>query len=125
MRPMSGSSPEAGDVGKLERAREWCRERAWTDAHTTFLCADKETILGAEDLELFAMAAYLVGRDAEYLETLERAYNAHLSAGESPAAIRCAFWIGFRLLMRGERGSAGGWFARARRLLEREERECA
>ena len=40
-------------------------------------------------------------------------------------AVRCAFWLGFRLLMRGEMGRASGWFARAQRLLERDARECA
>ena len=40
-------------------------------------------------------------------------------------AVRCAFWLGFRLLMRGEIGRANGWFARAQRLLERDTHECA
>ncbi len=39
-------------------------------------------------------------------------------------AVRCAWWIGHNLLFRGETGPARGWFARARRLLERERRDC-
>ena len=87
--------------------------------------ADQKSPLEAEDLDLFAMAAYLVGRDDEYLRTLERAYNAHINAGQCARAVRCAFWLGFRLLMRGEMGRATGWLTRGQRLLERDARECA
>ena len=71
------------------------------------------------------MAAYLVGRDEEYLSTLERAYNAYRDSGEASRAVRCAFWLGFRVLMRGEMGRANGWFARGHRLLEHDAAECA
>jgi len=40
------------------------------------------------------------------------------------SAVRCAFWLGFRLLSLGEMGQATGWLARAHRLLEQEERDC-
>jgi DNA-binding CsgD family transcriptional regulator len=95
------------------------------DAYQAFLAADQENSLNASDLDRFAMATCLLGRDDEYLETLERAYNAHRSTGQRLRAVRCAFWLGFRLLMRGETGRATGWLARAQRLLERETRECA
>jgi DNA-binding CsgD family transcriptional regulator len=109
----------------LDRARQCYRLRAWTDAFEILSRADQETPLEAEDLDRLAMAAYLIGRDDEYLRTLERAYNAHVSAGQCARAIRCAFWLSFRLLMRSETGRATGWLARAQRLLEREARDCA
>lgn len=109
----------------LDRAHRSYGQRAWADAYQAFLFADQETPLEAEDLDLFAMTAYLVGRDDEYLGTLERAYNAHMSAGQCARAVRCGFWLGFRLLMRNEMGRATGWLARAQRSLEREARECA
>ena len=71
------------------------------------------------------MAAYLIGRDDDYLRALERAHQAHLDAGERLRAVRSAFWLGFRLFFRGEVGPATGWLARAQRLLEHEEDECA
>jgi DNA-binding CsgD family transcriptional regulator len=71
------------------------------------------------------MSAYLTGRDDDYLRTLERAHHALLDAGEPLRAIRCAFWVGLRLLFRGEAGRATGWLARAQRLLDRQARECA
>ena len=71
------------------------------------------------------MAAYLIGRDEDYLGALERAHHAHLEAGERLRAIRSAFWLGLRLFFRGEMGPATGWIARAQRLLEHEDHECA
>ena len=109
----------------LECGRMHYQLRAWADAYSAFLLADQETPLGAEDLELLAMAAYLVGLDDKYLGTLERAHNAHVTAGQDARAVRSAFWLGFRLLMRGEMGGASGWFSRGQRLLERDPRECA
>jgi len=109
----------------LECGRKHYELRAWADAYKALSLAEQESPLEAEDLELLALVAYLTGRDEEYLRTLERAYNAHVNAAQCARAARCAFWLGFRLLMRGEMGRAGGWFARAQRLLEREARECA
>jgi DNA-binding CsgD family transcriptional regulator len=109
----------------LDRAREHYGRRAWANAYQAFLLADQETTLTAEDIELLAMAAYLIGRDEDYLTALERAYHAHDDAGQPLRAVRCAFWLGFRLLMRGEMGRASGWFTRGQRLLDRDARECA
>jgi DNA-binding CsgD family transcriptional regulator len=120
VKPVRTSKPHA-----LDNARESYRLRAWADAHQAFVLADKETPLAADDLDLLAMATYMVGRDEEYLKTLERAYNAHCETGQDLRAVRCAFWLGFRLSMRGEIGHATGWYARGQRLLERDGRECA
>src|SRR5690606_9583980 len=86
--------------------------------------ADCACELCADDLERFATAAYLVGRDGEYLALLERAHDAHLDGGRRLQAVRCAFWLGLRLLFRGEGGRAGGWFARAERLIGSEASAC-
>jgi hypothetical protein len=40
-----------------------------------------------------------------------------LARGEAGRAVRCAFWVAFELLNRGERARGGGWVARARRML--------
>ena len=109
----------------LDRAHRYYKQGAWADAYHAFFRADKATTLAAEDLESLAMASYLVGRDENYLKTLERAYNAHRDTRQPLRAARCAFGNGFRLLMRSETGRATGWFARAQRLLERDARECA
>jgi DNA-binding CsgD family transcriptional regulator len=109
----------------LERARHCYEQRAWADAYQAFLRAGRDAPLAADDLELFALAAYLIGRDDDYLKTLERAFNAHRDARAFCPAARCAFWLGFRLLLRGEAGHANGWFAHAQRMLEHHPHECA
>jgi DNA-binding CsgD family transcriptional regulator len=83
-----------------------------------------ETELGADDLELLATAAYMVGRDDTYVAALERGHQAHLDAGEALPAARCAFWAGLCLAFRGETGRASGWFGRSRRLIERAGGDC-
>ena len=113
------------DNDHLKRGRNHYELRNWAAAFGALSLADQETQLGPEDLELFSMAAYLVGRDDEYLKALERAYNAHVEAGQFACAVRCAFWLGFRLQIRGETGHATGWFARAQRLLESDAPTCA
>lgn len=63
---------------------------------------------------MLATAAYMLGGEQEYRELLERAYRGHLESGERPAAVRCAFWIGVTLALRGESGGqAAGWAARS------------
>ena len=109
----------------LEQARRHHERRAWTLAFDAFHAADRACELCAEDLERFAQAAYLAGHDDAYLATLERAHHAHLSQGRRLQGVRCAFWLGLRLLFRGEGGRAGGWFARAERLVEAETSACA
>ncbi len=111
-------------LDKLERGRESYGRRAWGDAYESLSLADRAAPLGAEDLELLAISAFLVGRDDDYVRALDRAHHAHLDAGEGVRAARSAFWLGLRLLLRGEMGRATGWLARAQRLLEREEHDC-
>jgi DNA-binding CsgD family transcriptional regulator len=111
-------------VDKLERGREAYARRAWMDAYESLSHADRAGTLGAEDLELLATAAYMLGRGDDYQSALGRAHHAHLDAGKALRAARCAFWAGLNLMLREEMGPAMGWFGRAQRLLERDERDC-
>ena len=111
--------------GELRWGRECYARRAWADAYRSLSLADHVARLEAQDLELLAMSAYLIGRDDDYLRALERAHYAHLDARERLGAVRCAFWLWLRLIFRGETGRATGWLARAQRLLEPEEPDCA
>jgi DNA-binding NarL/FixJ family response regulator len=106
---------------ELERGREQFRRREWDEAYRSMSAADRAAPLGVDDLESYALAAYLSGREAEYVGALERAYHAHLDADERCRAASCAFWIGFRLAQRRESGRATGWLGRARRLLDGED----
>ncbi|MGH7465022.1 MAG: helix-turn-helix transcriptional regulator, partial [Longimicrobiales bacterium] len=120
-------TPSAGAMkpsAELEHGRACCAQRAWADAYASLSAADRARPLGAEDLWRLATAALLIGREDDFSTSLDRAHRAHLVAGNVARAARCAFWIGFRLAGRGEIGQATGWFARARRLLDREPGEC-
>ena len=111
--------------GPLEQGRDAFVRRAWLAAHVSLTAAQGEAPLAAADLELLGRAAYMVGRDDDYVAALEQAHHAHLAEGAVDPAARCCFWIGHNLLFRGEGERAGGWFARAQRLLDREPAESA
>ena len=49
----------------LDRGREFFGRQAWGDAFAELSAADREAALELEDLERLAVAAYLVGADAE------------------------------------------------------------
>lgn len=105
-------------AAQLQQGRRAYRRQAWDEAHACLSAADRAEPLAAADLELLATAAYLVGREDDYLGVLERAYAAHRAEGDRLAAVRTAVWIGLHRARRGESGQAGGWLARGQRLLE-------
>jgi DNA-binding CsgD family transcriptional regulator len=107
-------------IDELGRGREYYARRAWMAAYESLSRADRTAPLGAEDLELLATSAFMLGRDDECLSCLERAYHVYLDGGEAMRAVRCAFWVGMNLALRGEMGRATGWLGRAQRLVERE-----
>ena len=117
-------NPQETRDGNLERGREAYAQRAWLDAHTALSEADEAAPLGAEDLELLATSASMVGRMDDYLALLERAHHLYADAGEELRAARMAGWIGMNLAIRGEMGPAGGWFGRSQRLVEGVGKEC-
>src|SRR5918996_4795295 len=124
----TGASWEAttvGGDGGLARGREAAGRLAWADGYAALSLADQSSSLAVEDLELLGTAAYLVGRVEDCLRALQRAQQLHAEAGESRRAARCAFWLAFHLGSRGELAQAGGWLARANRLLEHEPPDCA
>ena len=104
----------------LERGRASYAARTWGDAYDGLALADRETVLEPLDLELLATAAYMLGRDDEWMAVLERAHRRYADAGNRRRAAHCAGWIGVNHLLRGEMGPATGWLGRAQRLLENE-----
>jgi DNA-binding CsgD family transcriptional regulator/tetratricopeptide (TPR) repeat protein len=111
---------EAQQEGALERGRDAYARRAWLEAYDSLAAADASQPLGPGDLELLAIAAYMIGRDGEWVRGHERAQQLYLAASDVERAARCAFWAGLSFGLRGEVGPASGWFARADRLLEQE-----
>ena len=112
-------------AAELAQGREAYARQAWRLAYDALKSVDGSDPLAASDLELLADAAYMLGYEGEYRELMERAYSGQLEAREPLAATRSACWIAMSLASRGELGQAGGWLARAERLLERQGAECA
>ena len=108
----------------LEQGREAFEQQAWLEAYDRLKAADREASLDPEDLERLATAAYLVGEYADSTDTWARAHQELLSQNDVERAARCAFWLAFGLMNRGKRARAGGWTARARRLLDEGQRDC-
>ena len=86
-----------GGDGELARGREAARRLAWADAYAALSLADQSSSLAAEDLELLATAAYLLGHVEDCLRALQRAQQLHAEAGDPRRAARCAFWLAFHL----------------------------
>jgi DNA-binding CsgD family transcriptional regulator/tetratricopeptide (TPR) repeat protein len=99
----------------VARAREYFLHRVWKEACDGFLASRDE--LGADDLEQLAVSAYLVGRNAESDDAWRLAYRRHVDEGDVGGAIRCAFWLGFRMVNAFERTEANAWIARLDRLV--------
>lgn len=108
----------------LARGREAFQGRAWRDAYDELSAADDHRPLGAADLYLLGISAYLTGQDHAAADGLERAHHAYLDDGDLTRAVRCAFWFGLTLMLRGNHAQGGGWLARAQRLLEQAPADC-
>ncbi|MGN6577696.1 MAG: LuxR C-terminal-related transcriptional regulator [Nocardioides sp.] len=102
-------------VEELVRAREAYDRREWVAAYDGLSDSGE---LAAEDFMRLATAAYLLGRRNDCVQAMQRAYQEHVDAGEVGAAVRCACSLAMVLLDGGEAAVAGGWTARARRLLD-------
>jgi len=111
-------------VDELERGREAYAGRSWVAAHDLLSRAHEREPLQADDLELIATTAFMLGRDDECVAWLEQAHQRHLDDAASLRAVRCAAWMIMNLALRGQMGPATGWLGRAHRLLETEG-ECA
>jgi DNA-binding CsgD family transcriptional regulator len=109
-------------VARVELGRAAFDRQAWADAYALLATAD---VQDAIDYERLAIAAHLVGKDAESDLAWERAHRDHFRVGDTERAAQCAFWLAFALLLRGESARASGWLARAERLVEASDRNCA
>ncbi len=118
------TSEPGNDNGLLDRARDAFDRHAWADSLRLFEAADREAPLEPEDVERFAAAAYLTGRDPESESLRERAHHAFFDRGDCEGAARSAAWLGFGLFQRGARAPASGWFARAERILDEAQLDC-
>lgn len=108
----------------IERARAAFDQQGWAEAFAAFAEAAARDSLDAADHEHLAVCAYLTGQDEECAEAWEAAHRAALQAGDAAASARCAFWLALCLMLRGQMAMAGGWLARAGRLVEQAGSDC-
>jgi DNA-binding CsgD family transcriptional regulator len=111
-------------VSLIDEGRDAFERQAWRDAFRALSAADVEQDLGLEDSERLAVAACLVGRSEDSVAAWTRAHMECVRLGEVARAARCAFWLAFGLLNRGDLARGGGWIDRAQRLLDETGLEC-
>ena len=130
-----GSSPMS-DLSRMEtktpqstvdRARAAATANRWPLAMELFTAAEAEAPLAASDLSSLGEAAWWTGQLGAAISARERAYSAHLAAGDPHRAAAAALAVANDHVHRLESALASGWVRRASRLLERlpESREHA
>jgi DNA-binding CsgD family transcriptional regulator len=105
-----------GVVEDMARAREAFERREWVAAFDGLSGATDDAGTAA-DFARLATTAFLLGRRNDCIQAMQRACRTHLDAGETLPAVRCAQQLAMVLLSDGELAVAGGWIARAQRLL--------
>lgn len=105
---------------ELELARELYRKHKWTQSFDQYLrvYGNKNTHFESSDIKCLAITAYLIGKDDISSEIWSRAFKKYLDQSNTEQAARCAFWLGFQWMMKGQHARGSGWINRARRLLE-------
>ena len=101
----------------LVQGRESFARREWMTAFERLRSVDR---LGPEDTMALATSAFLAGDADAAVRAWQHGYQERVSDGDPLGAVRCAFWIGLVLSVRGDRAVAAGWVARAQRILENE-----
>ena len=91
---------------------------AWTEAYEQYMAADRVEPLSPVDLEMAAQAAELSGRDDDADALWQRAVHGYEDIGDPDRGARAAWRLGMSLMNREDIAQAGGWFARAARLVD-------
>jgi class 3 adenylate cyclase len=109
----------------LEAGRNAAGRRAWREAYELLHSADESGKLAGEDIESLAEAAWWTGRLDEAIAFRERAYAAYVEEDEKTRAAVLAVMLAMDHQVRGAMSVAGGWLARAERLLANEDESAA
>ncbi|MGH7665635.1 MAG: helix-turn-helix transcriptional regulator [Gemmatimonadaceae bacterium] len=113
-----------GDVTPiLDAGREAYARRDWQGARDGFLAARDTGELSADDLHIWADAAWWLGLVDESLAAAEEAYRMFLQGTRPQQAASAAMTIAISLFLRGDDGAGSGWMSRAQRIL-RDQPEC-
>lgn len=110
--------PARGDVPSPSRETQAAEGLAWDEAFDVFAQADTASPLGADDLDTWATAGYLVGHVDSAVLAFQRAFQLHAGNGATDRAVRSGVWAGIILLNQGDMAQASGWLARVGRLVD-------
>lgn len=109
---------DAVEPSPVERARAALARHAWREAFELLRSADAAGGLSPAELELFAEAAWWVGKLPVTIEVRERAYAAAIKAQDQQTATEVAILLARDHLFRNAYPVANAWLRRAERLLE-------
>ena len=104
-------------VDELEQTRAAFERGDWEAAFDGWAAADVDA-LTATELEDLATAAELLGRHAQTVRALHRAFACWQQEGDRAAAVRCAFRLAMTSAGHGEPAMFAGWTSRAEGLVE-------
>ncbi|MGH2789087.1 MAG: LuxR C-terminal-related transcriptional regulator [Actinomycetota bacterium] len=107
----------------LEAARDAYARRDWLGARDGFRAARDAGELSADDLHIWADAAWWLGLVDESIAAAEEAYRMFLQGTRPRQAASAAMTIAVSLFLRGDDVAGSGWMSRAQRIL-RDQPEC-
>lgn len=105
------------EVETLQAARDAAAAHRWGEAFDFLKQADEHGLLERADLDSFGASAWWLGRLGTAIEVRERAYSAHLKAGDKPRAAMAALMLANDYSHRLQSSMASGWVGSAERLL--------
>ncbi len=112
------------NVATLDRGRAAYADARFGDAYTHLSAADREHALDVDDLERFALAAFVTGHREERSEALARAYQQSVRQKDHVRAARYALWSGYGFADTREYARAEGWFLRANAMIQQNDVDC-
>jgi tetratricopeptide (TPR) repeat protein len=106
------------DPSLADRAKSALDRHAWQEAFDLLAEADANVTLTPDELELYAQAAWWVGKMPVAIEARERAYAAAAKGGQVEQATRTAILLAHDNLMKNAYSVATAWLNRAERWLK-------
>jgi DNA-binding CsgD family transcriptional regulator len=104
-------------VDLLEQGRAALEAREWATAFELFNDAQATTTLPAEDLDALAEASWWLGRLGDCIQARAGAFDGFVAAGDPERAAMAALLLSLHYGDKGKGVVAGGWRARAERLV--------
>ncbi len=101
-----------------ERGRRAYERQAWSEALAALSEVAARPDVDPADLERRAVAAHMLGNQADATSCWEDAHRRAVAVGDVGLAVRSAFHLAFSAFFHGDAARAGGWMARATTILE-------